>query len=166
MLTIGPRFGGAIDDASRYFKEAVDSGISAEDFVIQMKENGTLIPGIGHKVKSVKNPDKRVEILKDFAKQSFPNTKYLNFALEVEKITLQKAENLILNVDGCIAALFLDAMEGLFSPDEIKQIIEIGYMNGLFALSRSIGLIGHILDQKRLGEGLYRHPTDDVLYVE
>lgn len=24
LLTIGPRFGGAIDDAARYFKDAVD----------------------------------------------------------------------------------------------------------------------------------------------
>ena len=33
-------------------------------------------------------------------------------------------------------------------------------------LARSIGMIGHILDQKRLGEGLYRHPTEDILYLE
>jgi ATP-citrate lyase alpha-subunit len=38
-------------------------------------------------------------------------------------------------------------------------------LNGLFALGRSIGLIGHILDQKRLGSRLYRHPTDDIAYM-
>ena len=133
-----------------------------------MKSKGIPIPGIGHRVKSIRNPDKRVELLKEFAKQQFPTTKHLDYALQVEKITTKKAENLILNVDGCIAALFLDALESSpqFNAEEIKEIIEIGYMNGLFALSRSIGIIGHILDQKRLKEGLYRHPTEDILYLD
>jgi len=41
---------------------------------------------------------------------SFPSTKHLHFALEVEKITLQKKINLILNVDGHIAALLCDML--------------------------------------------------------
>ena len=44
-------------------------------------------------------------------------------------------------------------------------MLDIGYLNGLFALARSIGMIGHILDQKRLKSPLYRHPTDDILYL-
>jgi len=168
LLTIGPRFGGAIDDACRYFKEAVETNKSPSIFVEEMKSKGIPIPGIGHRVKSIRNPDKRVELLKEFAKQHFPTTKYLDYALQVEKITTKKAENLILNVDGCMAALFLDALQSSqqFSSEEIKEIIDIGYMNGLFALSRSIGIIGHILDQKRLKEGLYRHPTEDILYLQ
>ena len=27
------------------------------------------------------------------------------------------------------------------------------------------GFIGHYLDQKRLKEGLYRHPWDDICYM-
>ena len=168
LLTIGPRFGGAIDDACRYFKEAVETNKSPSIFVEEMKSKGIPIPGIGHRVKSIRNPDKRVELLKEFAKQHFPATKYLDYALQVEKITTKKAENLILNVDGGMAVLFLDALQSSqqFSSEEIKEIIDIGYMNGLFALSRSIGIIGHILDQKRLKEGLYRHPTEDILYLQ
>ncbi len=168
LLTIGPRFGGAIDDACRYFKDAVNNNTKPSTFVDQMKQKGIPIPGIGHRVKSIRNPDKRVEVLKEFARKNFPETKYLDYALQVEKITTQKAENLILNVDGCIAVLFLDALETSkeFSKEEITEIIGIGCMNGLFALSRSIGIIGHILDQKRLGEGLYRHPTEDILYLD
>jgi len=45
---------------------------------------------------------------------------------------------------------------------EIQDIIKIGYLNGLFVLARSIGLIGHALDQKRLQQPLYRHPWDEV----
>ena len=44
-------------------------------------------------------------------------------------------------------------------------MVRLGYLNGLFALGRSIGLIGHILDQKRLGSRLYRHPADDIAYM-
>src|SRR3989338_6242452 len=166
LLTIGPRFGGAIDDASRYFKEVSDKNISAEQFVDDMKKKGIPIPGIGHRVKSTRNPDKRVELLKEFARKNFPSTRYLEYALQVEKITTKKAENLILNVDGCIGVLFVDVLVSstLFTNEEIAEILEVGYMNGLFALARSIGLIGHILDQKRLKEPLYRHPTEDILY--
>jgi len=167
LLTIGPRFGGAIDDAARYLINAVQSNLAPAIFVEEMKKKGIPIPGVGHRIKSIRNPDKRVELLKKFAKENFPSTKHLDYALQVEKITTKKAENLILNVDGGIAAMFLDALESSkeFSQEEIKEIIEIGYMNGLFALSRSIGIIGHILDQKRLKEGLYRHPTEDILYL-
>lgn len=167
LLTIGPRFGGAIDAACRYFQEAVDNNINSETFVKEMNQKGILIPGIGHLVKSVKNPDKRVEILKRFAWENFPATPYLDYALTVEEVTVRKSSNLILNVDGCLAALFLDALSASreFTSEEINQILEIGCMDGLFALSRSIGIIGHVLDQKRLGERLYRHPTKDILYL-
>ena len=167
LLTIGPRFGGAIDDACRYFKEAADNNQPPGLFVEEMKKQGIPIPGIGHRVKSIRNPDKRVDLLKEFAKQNFPSRKYLDYAFQVEEITTQKAESLILNVDGCMAALFLDALDSSkeFTEEEIEEIVKIGYMNGLFALSRSIGIIGHILDQKRLKEGLYRHPTEDILYL-
>jgi ATP citrate (pro-S)-lyase len=38
----------------------------------------------------------------------------------------------------------------------------MGVLNGLFILGRSVGLIAHHLDQKRLKTGLYRHPWDDI----
>ena len=167
LLTIGPRFGGAIDDAARYFKEACDQKLDAEDFVESMKRRGLRVPGIGHRIKSKDNRDKRVELLQRYARKHFPTTKYLDYAITVENYTLQKAANLVLNVDGCIGALFLDLLGsvGAFSQAEVDEIVSIGYLNGLFVLARSIGLIGHALDQKRLGAQLYRHPWDDVLYT-
>lgn len=167
LLTIGSRFGGAIDDAARQFRRACDAGLSADEFVESMKREGKLIPGIGHRIKSQHNPDRRVTLLKDYAKSAFSSLKYLNFALAVEQYTLQKASNLILNVDGTIAVLFLDLMESSasFDKQEINEMIDIGFFNGLFVLARSIGLIGHALDQKRLRQPLYRHPWDDVMYT-
>ncbi len=168
LLTIGPRFGGAIDDAARYFKEACDQKLDAEEFVESMKKRGLRVPGIGHRIKSKDNRDKRVELLQRYARKHFPTTKYLDYAITVENYTLQKAANLVLNVDGCIGALFLDLLGsvGVFTPAEVDEVVQIGYLNGLFVLARSIGLIGHALDQKRLGAQLYRHPWDDVLYTK
>lgn len=167
MLTIGPRFGGAIDDAARCFKKACDSGLTPEKFVEEMKAEGKLIPGIGHRVKSVQNPDKRVELLKDYVKEHFTPAKYLEYALEVEQITTAKKGNLILNVDGCIGVSFVDMLysTGIFSEKEIEETASLGFLNGLFVVGRCIGMIGHVMDQKRLKQPLYRHPWDDITYI-
>jgi succinyl-CoA synthetase alpha subunit len=165
LLTIGPRFGGAIDGAAYWFKKFHDEKKSPDAMVDEMKSMNVLIPGIGHRVKSMINPDKRVELLKKYAVENFPKTEYLNYALKVEKITTAKRDNLILNVDGCVGILFLDLLNSLgFSKKKISDIIETGALNGLFVLGRSIGFMGHILDQKRLKTGLYRHPWHDILY--
>ena len=66
--------------------------------------------GIGHRVKSLENPDSRVTIVKEFVKTQFPKCPLFDFALEVEKITTTKRSNLILNVDGAIAVAFVDLL--------------------------------------------------------
>ncbi|KAI4895234.1 hypothetical protein NFI96_028004 [Prochilodus magdalenae] len=167
LLTIGDRFGGALDAAAKQFSKAFDSGMLPMEFVNKMKKDGKLIMGIGHRVKSINNPDKRVQILKDFVKQHFPATHLLDYALEVEKITTSKKPNLILNVDGFIGVAFVDLLRtcGGFTRDEADEFVEIGALNGIFVLGRSMGFIGHYLDQKRLKQGLYRHPWDDISYV-
>ncbi|XP_051797163.1 ATP-citrate synthase isoform X1 [Acanthochromis polyacanthus] len=167
LLTIGDRFGGALDAAAKQFSKAFDSGILPMEFVNKMKKDGKLIMGIGHRVKSINNPDMRVQILKDFVKQHFPSTQLLDYALDVEKITTSKKPNLILNVDGFIGVAFVDLLRtcGGFTRDEADEFVEIGALNGIFVLGRSMGFIGHYLDQKRLRQGLYRHPWDDISYV-
>ncbi|MRJ06124.1 MAG: ATP citrate synthase [Epsilonproteobacteria bacterium] len=165
LLTIGPRFGGAIDGAAYYFKYAYDNKMSPKEFVNYMKKKGIPIPGIGHRIKSVRNPDKRVEGLKNYASKHFPATPLLAYALEVEKETTAKKENLILNVDGTIGILMVDMWRALgYSEKEIDEFIASGTLNAFFILGRSIGFIGHILDEKRLGMPMYRHPWDDILY--
>lgn len=167
LLTIGDRFGGALDAAARMFSQGLDSGQAPMEFVNDMRKKGQLIMGIGHRVKSLNNPDMRVVLLKDFVKKNFPITSVLDYAIEVEKITTSKKPNLILNVDGCIGAAFVDLLRhcGAFTREEADEFVEIGALNGLFVLGRSIGFIGHYLDQKRLKMGLYRHPWDDITYI-
>jgi len=167
LLTIGRRFGGALDEAAEVFTQASDSGVPPEDFVRNMKRQGKLIMGIGHKIKSLDNPDTRVMLVKDYAVKHFSKNTILNYALAVEKITTKKKSNLILNVDGCIAVCFVDMLRscGAFTNVEVKELVETGALNGLFALGRSIGFIGHYLDQNRLKQPLYRHPWDDISYI-
>jgi succinyl-CoA synthetase alpha subunit len=165
MLTIGPRFGGAIDGAAQMFSEALDAGKTPQQFVNDMKAKGVNIQGIGHLVKSIHNPDMRVTIIKNYAKKHFKKTPILDYALEVEKITTSKRDNLILNVDGCIGVCFADMLINEMPKEEANEYIKMGALNGLFVLGRSIGLIGHYLDQKRLKQGLYRHPWDDIAYM-
>ncbi len=165
LLTIGPRFGGAIDGAAKYFKYADDKGMSPKEFLAYMKEQRIPIPGIGHRIKSVRNPDKRVEGLKKYANEFFPKTSLLKYALAVEKMTTSKKDNLILNVDGTIGILMVDMWRALgYDEDDINNLIEAGVLNSFFVLGRTIGFIGHVLDEKRLQMPMYRHPYDDILY--
>lgn len=167
LLTIGERFGGALDGAARQFSEAYDKGLHPHEFVNQMRQEGKLIMGIGHRVKSLNNPDMRVKLMKDYIRQTFPTTPIFNYALEVEQITTSKKPNLILNVDGIVAVAIVDLLRnsGCFTREEAQEYVDIGILNGLFVLGRTIGFIGHYLDQKRLKQGLYRHPWDDISYV-
>ena len=169
LLTIGPRFGGAIDGAAQNFKRALESDMAPDAFIKDMKKRGINIPGIGHRVKSVTNPDMRVVQLKKFVNDNFPESRLLNYALEVEAITTQKKGNLILNVDGCIGITFVDllwSMPDLFSKEQVDEIINLGCLNALFVVGRSIGIFGHIFDQKRLKQPLYRVPYDDIAYMQ
>ena len=86
-----------------------------------------------------------MELLHEYGRTYFPSIKYLEYALQVEKYTLTKANNLVLNVDGCIGSLFLDLLvsSAMFTQQEIDEIVEIGYLNGLFVLARTVGLIGY-----------------------
>ena len=165
LLTIGPRFGGAIDGAAKYFKYADDNNLDPKGFLQYMKSEGVPIPGIGHRIKSLKNPDLRVTGLMNYAAEHFPATPLLDYARTVEALTTSKKENLILNVDGTIGILMVDMWRALgYSEEEINEFIESGTLNAFFIVGRSIGFIGHVLDEKRLAMPMYRHPMDDILY--
>ena len=50
------------------------------------------VSGIGHKIKSVNNPDFRVELVKEFVRKNFPTHSLLDYALAVEKVTTAKKD--------------------------------------------------------------------------
>jgi len=169
LLTIGPLFGGAMDCAARDFYQAHRESMAPAAFVEMKKQRGERVSGIGHRVKSIYNPDSRVTLIIEYVKENFPKHEVLDFAMRTSEILLEKKQNLILNVDGAIGSALVDMMiccGELFKPGEIEQLINDGAINGFFILSRTIGLIGHHLDQKRLKQGLYRHSWDDINKVD
>ena len=54
------------------------------------------------------------------------------------------------------------APEG-FDEESIKELIDMDFFNALFVIPRIVGFTAHYLDQKRLDEGLFRLPDEDVL---
>lgn len=166
LLTVGPRFGGAINEAAAGWLSGVSGDVSPGKFIESFGEKGGVISGIGHKKYRSDFPDPRVEALLKFSGNT-NGDRYLNFALSIEKLTIAKKSNLILNVDGVIAALLLDILESEldYSTEELKDLIDIEFFNALFVLSRSVGFTAHYLDQKRHDEGLLRLSNDDIRYI-
>lgn len=166
LLTIGPRFGGAINEAARTWRRGVAQSLTPKDFVNEENKKGVLIAGIGHKKYRIGMPDPRVALLAQFAEKLSSHPHY-DFARSVEAITTAKSGSLILNVDGIVAALTLDilAIEEGYSKEELDELIATEFFNALFVIPRSIGFIGHFLEQKRNDEGLFRLP-DDLLFEQ
>lgn len=64
------------------------------------------VSGIGHKIKSVNNPDLRVELVKEYVLKNFPSHTLLDYALAVEKVTTAKKDTVsICSLCGVIFAL-------------------------------------------------------------
>lgn len=231
LLTIGPRFGGAVDGAAESFSAGVDAGLTPSQLIEAKRKSGELLMGkraarsgraaprsrplthasaasapacrhrpprqvarepgparghpqaICHGAHSKPSGNARSRpaacrafrpppacppaLLFPYPQEHFPDATVLRYALEVEKLTTRKKSNLILNVDGTIGCAFVDLLRGCsaFTREEADEYIRGGVLNGLFVLGRSIGFIGHFLDQKRLKQGLYRHPWDDICYM-
>lgn len=166
MLTIGPRFGGAINQAASAWLEGVQSGGDAKTFVQKYTAERGVISGIGHKKYRVEHPDPRVIQLRQYSKNT-NGDRYLAFADSVAKVTTSKKGNLILNVDGVIAAIMLDILESElnYSVQELSELVDIEFFNALFIASRSIGFMGHYLDQRRHDEGLLRFSEKEISYL-
>lgn len=158
VLTVGDRFGGAINGAAAVWQDAVARGTNAQDLVDDYSRRRAYILGIGHRKYSVYKPDPRVQMLIEQGQSVLRETPHLDIALNVASLTTKKRANLILNVDGAVSALFMDFLiekEG-FSKDDIAELIEIEFFNSLFLIPRSVGFVGNYLDQKRIDEGLFR----------
>lgn len=165
LLTIGPRFGGALNDAAKGWLMGTASGKSAGDYVETETKAGRLILGIGHKKYRVGIPDPRVAALAEFSTLLKKHLHY-DFARAVEQVTTSKNGNLILNVDGAIAALALDIFiecEGM-TAEELETLTEAEFFNAFFIIPRSVGFIAHFLEQKQNDEGLFRLP-EELLFV-
>ena len=166
LMTVGPRFGGAVSDAAREWFDGVQAGVRPIELVEKRANAKQFIGGIGHKKYRLDLPDPRTKMLAAFA-DKLKTHAYFDFAKGVETITTQKKGNLILNVDGHIAALMLDvlASEEGYEARTLDQLITADFFNALFVIPRTTGFVSHYLDQKRIDEGLFRLPDEDIFLV-
>lgn len=164
LLTVGPRFGGAVNEAARAWHEGAVGGKEAAAFVEEKTRAGELLAGIGHRKYRVGIPDPRVEAIAQFASLLTKHSHY-DFARAVESVTTAKNGNLILNVDGVMAALILDmlAEKDGFTDAELQELIDAEFFNALFVIPRTVGFIAHFIEQKKNDEGLFRLP-DELLF--
>ncbi len=165
ILTVGPRFGGAIDQAAKNWFLAVNDKEDPYAFVERFAKNKVYVPGIGHRKYRIDNPDPRVQLLLKKFDNGGPYTK---FAKDVAKITSAKKANLILNVDGTVAAILLDILhkDEKMTPAQIQEVLDSGFCNAMFVFARSVGFIAHYLEQRRIDEGLFRLPNGMVISDE
>jgi len=165
VLTIGDRFGGAINNAASVWHTAVSHGTSELELVQEYSRKRDYIPGIGHKKYSIYKPDPRVSALLAHGKKDLTILKHTTFAEGVARETSKKRSNLILNVDGAVSALLLDYLQEkeMFDVEHIDSLLEIEFFNSLFYIARTVGFIGNFLDQKRIDEGLFRLSDGDIL---
>jgi ATP citrate (pro-S)-lyase len=167
LLTIGPRFGGAINEAASTWLAGATGDNSPQGMVDEFAERREKIAGIGHRKYSADIPDPRVIRLLKFA-DKLEAKRFTSFARSVEAITVRKKSNLILNVDGAIAAILLDILsekEG-YSDADLRELVSTEFFNGLFVLSRSVGFMAHYFDQRRLDEGLFRLSPSEVALLK
>jgi ATP citrate (pro-S)-lyase len=165
LLTIGPRFGGAVNAAALQWLEGVASKEKATSFVEKRTKGGALLAGIGHRKYRVGIPDPRVAALLGFS-DLLKEHPHLDFAKEIAKITTAKNGSLILNVDGAIAALALDIFSECekFSEEDLQALTDAEFFNALFVIPRTVGFIAHFMEQKMSDEGLFRLP-EELLFV-
>lgn len=164
LLTIGSRFGGAVNAAADGWLSGVSENHTAQEFVDSWGKKKQPIPGIGHKKYRIGLPDPRVKVLLGLGSK-LSKRRFSKFALSIEKITTRKNGKLILNIDGAIAAVFMDILsekEGL-SDAELHKLVQSEFFNAFFILPRSVGFVAHFLEQKKNDEGLFRLP-DELLH--
>lgn len=85
--------------------QGADEGADAADYVKRMRQQNKLIMGIGHRIKSLSNPDMRVTIIKEYALKHFKNNKVLDFAMAVEQV------------------LFMSGLRGYLHPSDLTNFL-------------------------------------------
>ena len=62
-----------------------------------------LVSGIGHKIRSVNDPDLPMELVKEYVRKNFPSHLFLGYVLAVEKVTTTKKDTIC--VTPCLHSL-------------------------------------------------------------
>jgi citrate synthase len=107
----------------------------------EYRRRGTYLPGFGHRVHRRRDPrrDPLLSLVRAARDDGAVNGSHLEVAEAIENRLARQARPVPLNIDGATAVVYCEL--GLDAP--------LG--KGLFALSRSVGLLAHAYEQ--LGQG-------------
>jgi ATP-citrate lyase alpha-subunit len=142
ILCFGERHGIAGSATMKFIKKYRENE-NLEELCRKLKEEKTIIPGIGHKVLKV---DERAEFLLDFAKQKLEKTPNIDFFKNlVGAYNRIFGKELPINIDGTIGVILLD----LGVEDE--KMAEV-----FFISARVNGLMAHIVEEINNDNGLLR----------
>jgi citrate synthase len=139
VTAMGDLHGGAIEEAAKIFQEGIASNkpqsekIAAENILQTWKNLGRRLPGYGHPTHT---SDPRTKRLLEIANENGIEDSHVRLALAMESLTEKFFhKHLILNVDGCIAAIISD------------MGFDWRLGKGFFIVSRTPGLIAHAYEQ-------------------
>lgn len=148
ILSLGDAHGGAIEAAM----EMLQDPLAAEDIVRDRLEAGEKIPGLGHRVYEEKDP--RTEKIFEKAEELGLTGGAVEKMKSIRDVFAQEKVELVINVDGAIAAVMSD----------LGWDHRLG--KGIFVIARTPGLVAHVHEEMdeddfRRQEGEYVGDTDN-----
>ena len=155
----GDWHGGAIEEAARLLQEEVKAAsenkrplrTSAEEIVKRYKQKKEKLPGYGHPTHT---SDPRTRKLLEIAGETNVRGPHTELAESIESLTTEFfGRRLILNVDGCIAAIISD----------MGFDWRIG--KGFFIVSRTPGLVAHAYEQLYYDKPYKAARWNEVVYT-
>jgi len=136
VLALGDKHGGAIEEAM----EILQSDEPAEEIVDQKLDAGEKIPGLGHKI--YEDEDPRASKILAKAEELGLSGEKVRKMRDIREEFAERKVNLVMNVDGAIAAVMSDLD---WDPALGK---------GFFIIARTPGLVAHVHEE--MGEEDFR----------
>ena len=129
ILSLGDAHGGAIEECM----QILQSEKPAEQIVEEYLESGQNIPGIGHKV--YEDVDPRAQKMLEEAEKLGLSGEHVEKMKGIKKVFAEKKVDLVMNVDGAIAAVMSD----------LDWEPELG--KGFFIIARTPGIVAHVREE-------------------
>ena len=159
VAAFGDVHGGTIEEAAKLLQEAVELEkqgklslqVTAEGIVRRYSESKMKLPGYGHPTHTA---DPRTKKLLEISEQTKLRGPHVALAEIIESLTPKSfGRKLILNVDGCIAAIISD----------MGFDWRIG--KGFFIVSRTPGLVAHAYEQSYYDKPYKAASWDEITYT-
>jgi citrate synthase len=158
VAAFGDWHGGTIEEAAKLLQDGVKAATerkvpletTAEEIVSKHKQRNQKLPGFGHPTHT---SDPRTNKLLEIAEETKLRHRHVELAQKIESLTTKVfGRQLILNVDGCIAAIISD----------MGFDWRIG--KGFFIVSRAPGLVAHAYEQMYYEKPYKAARWDEVVY--